>query len=282
MNNKESALFVITGAASGMGFASARRLGKRDRVLLVDINAKLLDHVADQLLSEGVQAEKHVCDITNEHSVRLLAKTAQSLGQVSGVVNAAGISPSMADWRRILSVDLVGTAFILREFLPLMAPGSAAVCIASIASRLSTSDPKIDAIIDNPLYPDFLKSIEPFLSMPVPSTEVDPKSGMAYVLAKRGVVRLCERLAPAWAQRDARIVSISPGNIDTPMGRLEFERLSYIREATEKTPIRRLGRPEEIAAAVDFLCSDDASFITGCDLLVDGGYTGAMSHAKGN
>ncbi|MBU1054905.1 MAG: SDR family oxidoreductase [Proteobacteria bacterium] len=279
MSNKESSLFVVTGAASGMGKASAQRLGRRGRVLLADINAKQLDQVAKQLISEGIEAKKQVCNVMDEQSVCLLAKTAKSLGQVSGIVNAAGISPSMTtDWKKMLSVDLIGTALILREFLPLIAPGGAAVCIASIASRILKNDPEIDAILDNPQDHDFLKRIEPFLSISLPSTEVNPKSGAAYILAKRGVIRLCEKLAPLWAKHGARIVSVSPGTIDTPMGRQELDNLAYMRESIEMTPMRRVGKPEEIASVVDFLCSEDASFITGCDLLVDGGYTAAMTH----
>ncbi len=283
MNSKESSFFVITGAASGMGAATASRLGRRGKILLVDINGEGLDLMTDELRSDGIQAEKHICDLKDEQSVCKLAEAAKSMGQVCGLINAAGISPSMTeDWKQVLSVDLVGTALILREFLPLMAPGAAAVCIASIASRILKSDTEVEAILDNPLDPNFFKRIEPLVSIPpsipLPSTEVNPRSATAYFLAKLGVVRLCERLAPAWAKRGVRIVSISPGWIDTPMGRLEFERLTYTRESVEKTPIRRLGRPEEVAATVDFLCSEDASFITGCDLLVDGGFTAAMAH----
>lgn len=279
MGKNDSTVFVVTGAASGMGAATARRLGRRGKVLMVDIDAARLDQMAAQLQSEGIKVEKRVCNIMDEQSVRSLAAATPSLGHLSGIVNAAGISPAMADWRRILAVDYVGTALLLREFLPLAEPGTAAVCIASIASRLLKSDPVLEAVLDDPLAADFLSRIEPFLAMPLPSSEVDPRGGAAYVLAKRGVVRLCERLAPAWALRGARLVSISPGNIDTPMGRLEMERMAYMRETVEQTPMRRLGKPEEIAAAADFLCSDDASFITGCDLLVDGGYIAAMTHA---
>ncbi|MBU4009196.1 MAG: SDR family oxidoreductase, partial [Proteobacteria bacterium] len=243
MTKKETAFFVVTGAASGMGAASALRLGRRGKVLLVDIDAKRLDLMTDKLVSGGIKAEKYICDLMDEQSVCLLAETAKSMGRVIGLVNAAGISPSMtSDWRKVLSVDLVGTALMLREFLPLMVPGAAAVCIASIAARAFISSPETDNVLDNPLDHEFLNRIESYLSISLPpSSEIDPKSGAAYLLAKCGVVRLCERLAPVWAQHGARIVSISPGNIDTPMGRLEYDRLEYMRKSVEMTPIRRLG-----------------------------------------
>lgn len=279
MSTKGSGIFVVTGAASGMGAASARVLGRRGRVVMADLDRSGLDRMAAQLQSEGIEVEVRVCNIMDEQSVRMLAEAAKELGPLAGIVNAAGISPAMAGWQQILAVDLVGTALLLREFLPLAAPGTAAVCIASIAAHLLPGNPPLEAILDEPLAPDFLERVEPFLAMPVPSPEADTRPDVAYVLAKRGVVRLCERLAPAWALRGARLVSLSPGNIETPMGRLEMERLAYMRESVEQTPMRRLGRPEEIAAVVDFLVSDGASFMTGCDILVDGGYIAAVTHA---
>ncbi|MBA3035141.1 MAG: SDR family NAD(P)-dependent oxidoreductase, partial [Desulfobacterium sp.] len=160
MTKKETAFFVVTGAASGMGAASALRLGRRGKVLLVDIDAKRLDLMTDKLVSGGIKAEKYICDLMDEQSVCLLAETAKSMGRVIGLVNAAGISPSMtSDWRKVLSVDLVGTALMLREFLPLMVPGAAAVCIASIAARAFISSPETDNVLDNPLDHEFLNRI---------------------------------------------------------------------------------------------------------------------------
>ena len=99
---------------------------------------------------------------------------------------------------------------------------------------------------------------------------------MAYSLAKYGVIRLCQREASAWGARGARIVSLSPGIIQTPMGQQEFDQQPMMATLVAQTPLKRMGQPEEIAAAAAFLLSADASFITGCDMLVDGGVTGAL------
>src|SRR4030042_2104440 len=99
MRNHESALFVVTGAASGMGAASAHRLGRRGTVLLVDVNATRLEQVATQISSEGIQVEARVCDISDKQSIQSLAETTASLGRLAGIVHAAGISASMGDWR---------------------------------------------------------------------------------------------------------------------------------------------------------------------------------------
>lgn len=282
MGKNESAIFVVTGGASGLGAASAHRLGRRGTLLMIDVNATRLELVAAQLRSEGIQVETRVCDISDEQSISSLAETTASLGRLAGIVHAAGISPRMADWRRVLIVNLVGTGLLLRALLPLAEPGTAAVCIASNAAHYPLKrDLALEAVLDDPLASDFLSRIEPFISTTVsmlPPGLPDPLAGAAYCLSKRGVIRLCERLSPAWALRGARIVSISPGPIDTPMGQLELPNLGAM---LEQTPIRRLGRPEEIAAVIDFLCSTDASYITGTDLLVDGGFTGAMAHVPG-
>ena len=110
----------------------------------------------------------------------------------------------------------------------------------------------------------FLAYHEPFLDSGNPA-------GHAYALSKRGVMLLCELMSPAWGEHGARIVSISPGIIDTPQSRLEFESSPFIKRMVELTPLKRIGKPEEIAATFDFLLSEDASFITGVDIRVDGG-----------
>jgi NAD(P)-dependent dehydrogenase (short-subunit alcohol dehydrogenase family) len=134
-------------------------------------------------------------------------------------------------------------------------------------------------LLDDPLAEGFLAAVERALDQPL-------DSATAYVLAKRGVIRLAERLAAPWGAKRGRAVSISPGLIDTPMGRLELDRQSIIPVMVEVTPVKRPdrplpGRPEDIAAAVAFLESDTAAFISGCDLRVDGGLVAAGKHMMG-
>jgi NAD(P)-dependent dehydrogenase (short-subunit alcohol dehydrogenase family) len=188
------------------------------------------------------------------------------------MVHAAGISPTMATWDRMLAVDLVGTALLVDAVRPLATEGTAVVCIASMAAQLiaSQADPAIDRIIDDPLGPGLLDAYRRALG---PAAE-DP--GTAYSWAKRGVRRLVEREATAFGRAGARICSVSPGTIDTPMGLQEFERQPGMRQLESIAPLGRSGHADEIAAVADFLLSDRASYVTGTDVLVDGGVCAAI------
>jgi NAD(P)-dependent dehydrogenase (short-subunit alcohol dehydrogenase family) len=177
------------------------------------------------------------------------------------------------DGRTVLDVDLVGTARLLAALEPHVGAGTAAVCIASIAGHSDLAS-EANAQLDDPLAPGFIDTIADALDVPL-------DGAVGYVLAKRGVIRLCERLAGPWGARGGRVVSVSPGLIDTEMGRFEFERQEIMKAMAEFTPVQRErqsplpGLSEDIAATVAFLCSDDAAFISGCDIRVDGGLLGA-------
>jgi NAD(P)-dependent dehydrogenase (short-subunit alcohol dehydrogenase family) len=149
------------------------------------------------------------------------------------------------------------------------------ICFASIAGHAApTPADEVLAALDDPLAPDLpgrvLKAGDPELDNP----------GAAYGLSKLGVIRLARRTGVAWGPRGVRVYSLSPGIIDTPMGRQEFEHQPFMADMLELTPIKRLGRPEEIAAVVSFLCSPDASYMTAGDVVVDGGFLGAVGSVR--
>ncbi len=254
---------VITGGASGMGLECARRLGARHRLVLADLNPAGLEAAATMLIAEGCVVAPVVTDVTLPDSVARLAETARSLGPLDTLVHAAGLSPTMADGRRIMAVNLVGTALVERAFLELAVPGSAAVLIASTAGHTGPASRRNDPILAMPLAVEFWDAVA--------SDIADPVS--AYSVSKRGVILYAETVAPDWGTRGARIVSISPGMIDTPMNAREFAVQPLMKNMLDMSPIPRCGRAEEIAATVEFLISDGASFITGTDIRVDGGVT---------
>lgn len=253
------AIAVVTGAARGMGQACARALGGRaDVLLLADLGP-----VDTAAFEPAIRAESLAVDVADARAVAALAERAAELGSVRWLVHAAGVSPSMGDARRMFDVDLVGSVHVVDAFAPVMADGGAAVLFASMAAHAaaSASSPEIEAVLNDPLADG---AAERF----VDSVGGDP--GFGYAMAKLGVVRLAQRSAAGWARRGVRINTVSPGSIETPMGRQELDSQPMMQALLDQTPLRRLGRPEEVVAAVDFLLSDAASYVTGSDVL-DGG-----------
>ncbi|NUU21566.1 MAG: SDR family oxidoreductase [Streptomycetaceae bacterium] len=270
---------IATGAGRGMGLACARRLtGMVDRLLLVDRDAATVAAAADELKGAGADVEPFVLDVTDRDGLARLAARVAETGTLRAVAHAAGISPTMADWRRILTVDLVGTALLSEVLRPLSGDGTATVHFASMSARFLGPDPNpaADAVLDEPLAADFLDRLRDAVG---PALE-DP--GTAYSWAKRGVVRFVRHEAVRVGPLGARVCAVSPGVIDTPQGRQEAAQHASMQAMVARTPLGREGRPGELAAAVAFMLSDDASFLTGVDLLVDGGVCAALDRPSGS
>jgi NAD(P)-dependent dehydrogenase (short-subunit alcohol dehydrogenase family) len=271
---------IATGAGRGMGLACAGQLtGMVDVVLLVDRDEASVTAAVDDLSasSPGVVVEPFVLDITEPDGLSQLAARVFQLGTLRAVAHAAGISPTMADWRRIFTVDLVGTAMLVDALRPLATAGTALVCFASMAPWLSIAQPHpaADAAIDAPLDELFLDRIHDALGPAIEDT------GMAYAWAKRGVQRFVLQEAVRLGPVGARICSVSPGIIDTPQGRQEAASHPVMHALVQQTPLGRVGRAEELAAVVAFVLSDQASFLTGTDILVDGGICAAVLGPSG-
>jgi NAD(P)-dependent dehydrogenase (short-subunit alcohol dehydrogenase family) len=271
-------VLVITGGAGGMGLACARELADRGRLLLVDLGEDQLEAARTALTADGANVEILRCDVTSPADTTAVADRVRAIGRLRCLVHTAGVSPEMADGPTVLEVDLVGSVRITDALFPLVEPGSSAILIGSIAGY-SEVEPAVEKLLDDPLADGFVATVEQALGQPLDSST-------AYVLAKRGVTRLAERLAVPWGAKGGRTVAISPGLIDTPMGRLELERQPVVPLMVEVTPVKRPeqplpGRPGDIAATVAFLESDAAAFISGCDIRVDGGLVGAGKHLMG-
>lgn len=255
---------VVIGAASGMGAAVAEQLARGRPLVVADRDRDRLADVASHL---GPATRAIPCDVTVPEEVEALA---QACDRVGALVITAGLSPSMAPGRRIYEVNLIGTERVLRAFEPLVGEGSAAVCFASMAAHLAPSSPEVDRVLDDAGSPGFFDQLAAL------GVDVDDPQ-LAYPLSKRGVVRLVRRLAPAWGSRGARLLSLSPGIVDTGMGRLEAAHEPAMEQMVQASPLGRPGRADEVASAAVFLASGAASFMTGTDVLVDGGAVAVLT-----
>jgi NAD(P)-dependent dehydrogenase (short-subunit alcohol dehydrogenase family) len=263
-----------------MGAACAERMADMvDVLVLVDRDEVLLATQADMLAAAGhrAQLEPFVLDVKDAGGVTRLAARVAELGPLRAMAHAAGVSPTMADWREILTVNLIGTARLVEACRVLAVKGTAVVCFASVAALLALDQGDLppDSVLDDPLAAGFLERIHEAVG---PDIE-DP--GMAYTWSKRGVHRLVRREARRFGQVGARICSVTPGMIDTPMGRQEAEARDTSAMLVDMSPIHREGFPGEVAAGAVFLLSDEASFISGIDLPVDGGLVAAIRGGGG-
>lgn len=264
-------VLVVIGAG-GIGLAIARRLGAGKSVLLADFNEEVLHSATGALEGAGYSVSAKVVDVSSRESVVALAQAAARLGPVVQVVDTAGLSPVQASREAILAVDLVGTAWVLAEFGHVIAPGGAGIVISSMAGyMLPALEPaQDDALAHTPA--DELRSL-PFLAR-----EAVPNSGAAYALSKRANHLRVQAASVSWGERGARVNSISPGIILTPLARDEMTGpgAEGYRRMIERSAAGRVGTPDEVASAAAFLMSPEAGFITGSDLLMDGGVIAAL------
>jgi NAD(P)-dependent dehydrogenase (short-subunit alcohol dehydrogenase family) len=257
-------LAVITGAAGGMGAPAAKRLAAQGySLLLCDLDAARIEQVAAPLRTAGTQVEVLAADLSSP------GFPAQLLGivgsrEVSALIHTAGLSPTMAEGPRIFEVNYYATRRLVDAICSKMAAGSCAVLISSMSAYFVKA-PEADAAIAKLIAGDS-SAIEPMIKTPQ----------SAYPLSKRAVIALVAHASIAFGSRKARIASIAPGLIDTGMGRAEMEASPQTKVMLGRTPLQRMGVGDEIASAAVFLCSADASYITGCDIKVDGGTTAAM------
>lgn len=265
-------LAAVIGAGA-MGMAIARRLGERHRLALADKDAEHLKRQVATLTEEGHDVQGVICDVTDPAAVAKLAGKVSAQGPLRVLAHVVGLSPSMADWQTIMMVNLVGPTLVADALLPLAGRGTAAIFIASVTAYTGPFPTAIISLMDQPLTPGFLEALEVALGERATST-------LAYRLSKFALIRMCERRVSAWGKRGARIVSLSPGLIVTPMGALEFKHQPLKYDMLANTPLGREGTLLEIADAVDFLASERASFISGIDLLVDGGLAAAMKEKR--
>jgi NAD(P)-dependent dehydrogenase (short-subunit alcohol dehydrogenase family) len=258
-------LAIVTGAAGGMGGACAARLAAQgSSLILCDLDAGRLEQTATPLRQSAVSVEILAGNIADAaFPNRLIALIAGR--PIGAVIHTAGLSPTMGDAAQIFAVNYDATVRLLEVVRPRMVEGACAVLIAS-SSGYAAISPENDAALDAIGPGGDSSSLLKIATTP----------GHAYSLSKRGVQRLVERQAMAFGERKARIMSISPGLIDTAMGRAEAKAHPIMEKMRLNTPLGRYGTGDEIASVAVFLCSSDASFVTGSDIKVDGGVLAVM------
>lgn len=260
---------LITGATGGMGRASALLAARQGYdLVLADLSLQKLESLAAQCQACGVAASACALDVTQSASIASLVRTLNEAGGVDAIIHTVGLSPQMADWRRIIDVDLVGTVALLEQTRPFLKVGGCTVAIASMSAYMVPPQEQIDQTFANPLSADFHTRLEALNAAGHALTH----SGMAYAYSKRALKQYVADHSPDWGKEGKRLVSISPGLIDTEMGRLENAAMDDFDAMRSLIALTRLGEPEDIAHTALFLVSDAAAYITGVDLLVDGGF----------
>lgn len=268
-------VIVVVGAGS-IGQAITRRIGTGKQVLLADLRQENADAAAEVLLNAGFEASTWTVDVSSRESVRALVETATALGVVTGLIQAAGVSPSQASPRTILAVDLYGTAMLLEEFGNVIASGGSGVVIASQSGHrlpaLSAEQNK--ALATTPA--------DELLALPFLHPDRVTDSLHAYQLAKRGNVLRVMAEAVRWGKRGARVNAISPGIVITPLARDELTgaRGEGYRRMIELSPVGRAATPDEVGNVGALLMGPDGAFITGSDFLMDGGVTASYWYGE--
>jgi NAD(P)-dependent dehydrogenase (short-subunit alcohol dehydrogenase family) len=260
---------VVVIGAGQIGQAIARRISAGKHVLLADLHQKNADIAAEVFANAGFDVSTATVDVSSRDSVEALAKRAEAVGAVTGVIHAAGVSPSQASVETILAVDLYGTALVLEAFGHVIAAGGAGVVIASQSGhRLPALTAQEDAALAT-------TPTDELLSLPMLQPDQVKDTLHAYQLAKRGNSLRVMAEAVRWGKRGARVNTISPGIIITPLARDELTgpRGEGYRRMLELAPAGRAGTPDEVGTIGALLMGADGAFITGSDFLIDGGVT---------
>jgi NAD(P)-dependent dehydrogenase (short-subunit alcohol dehydrogenase family) len=263
-------VIVVIGAGS-IGQAIVRRVSAGKHVLLADIRQENAEAAAKVLFDAGFNVSTTTVDVSSRASVHALVETATTLGEVLGVIHAAGVSPSQASPETILKVDLYGTSLVLEEFGKVIARGGSGIVIASQSGhRLGPLSTEQNALLAT-------TPVEELLSLPMLQLDQIRDSLHAYQISKRGNSLRVMAEAVRWGKRGARVNTISPGIIITPLANDELQgpRGPGYRRMIEVSAAGRAGTPDEVGTVGALLMGPEGAFITGSDFLMDGGVTAA-------
>jgi len=265
-----SDVVVVIGPGS-IGQAIARRVSAGKQVLLAGLRQKNVDAAAEVLSNAGFEVSTATVDVSSRASVHALVQAATALGEITGVIHAAGVSPSQASPEVILRVDLYGTALVLEEFGNVIVPGGAGVVIASQSGHVLGA---LTAEEDEALA---LTQADGLLALPMLQLEQVKDSLHAYQLSKRANALRVMAEAVRWGKRGARVNTISPGIIISPTAKDEMAGPNgeAYQHMIKFCLAGRGGTPDEVGTVGALLMGPEGGFITGSDFLVDGGLTAA-------
>lgn len=268
-------IIVLTGAGQ-IGMAIARRMAYGNRILIADWKLENSNSIAKTMMEAGFDTVPFKVDISDKKSVLQLIEKAKEEGEISMFINAAGVSPSQAPIEQILKVDLYGTALLLEEFGKVIKQGGTAVTISSQSGHRM---PALTAEEDRLLA---TTPSEELLDLEILNPRNIKDTLHAYQMAKRCNVKRVMAEAVKWSERGARVNSISPGIIITPLALDEINgpRGDFYKNMFAKSPAGRPGIADEIANVAELLLSDKGAFITGADFLIDGGATASYFYGQ--
>lgn len=271
----KSDVLVVIGVG-GIGMAIARREGAGKIVLLADINENRLSKAAQDLVDMGYVVETQQTDVALQSSVEALAVKASALGRVLRLVNTAGLSPNMASVEKILQVDLLGAVYVLEAFGKVISEDGSAIHISSMAGHMI---PALGAETDKALA---VTPANELLKLPALQPDKVPNTTFAYCLSKRANHLRIQAESLKWAERGARVNSISPGIILTALAKHELDSPigDGYRAMIQHSAAKRVGTVDEVATLAHYLLSPDSGFVTGSDFLMDGGVIAAMKLGK--
>jgi len=263
-------VIVLIGAGS-IGQAIARRVSAGKHVVLADLRQENLDAAANVLSDAGFEVSTAIVDVSSRESVHALVETATAIGTLTGLIHAAGVSPTQASPATILKVDLYGTALVLEKFGNVIAHGGSGIVIASQSGhRLPALPPEQNKALA-------VTPADQLLALPMLQPDQVKDSLHAYQISKRGNSLRVMAEAVRWGKRGARINTISPGIIITPLASDELSgpRGEGYRRMIKLSAAGRAGTPDEVGTVGALLMGSDGAFITGSDFLMDGGVTAA-------
>jgi NAD(P)-dependent dehydrogenase (short-subunit alcohol dehydrogenase family) len=262
-----SRVTVITGGAGGMGLATAKIVGRENLVVLADVRHDRLDAAGATLTDLGINATIVDADVTDRDAVAGLMKTASDLGPVASVIHTAGVSPSMGEAGYVMRTNALGTLNVNEVFYETAGEGAVIVNVASMAAHMFP-----DEMVPTSLFPLAFTDVDTFMTGMLAACDIageEARSGIAYALSKTFVKWYSSSQAERFNGRGLRIVSVSPGSVDTEMGRLEEQAGAGAMVTDAAVP--RWGTAEEMAELFAFCASDKAGYLTGTDILNDGG-----------